>query len=172
MIDINSLLIESSIDNEPVEEEVVTEWKVDSKEKEKVIKSALSDFSKELDKDVKKYVTFADDSNIEKYNFTIIRKLTKKSIYESKGKKIFIGEYFFPFATDRRSLYRTLKANIKEFNENHVGKCKIAIYNKVDSGGYAISALETAYLRLTINKDSIKESGINFADSVMESLFG
>lgn len=172
MIDINSLLIESSFDNEPVEEEVVTEWKVDSKEKEKVIKSALSDFSKELDKDVKKYVTIADNSNIEKYNFSIIRKLTKKSIYESKGKKVFIGEYYFPFAADRGYLYRTLRDNIKEFNENHTGKYKITIYDKVDSGGYSISELETAYLRLTINKDSIKESGTDFADSVMESLFG
>lgn len=42
---------------------------------------------------------------------------------------------------------------------------------KVYSGGYNISEHETAYLGLTINKDSIKESGTDFADFVMESLF-
>lgn len=170
----DSLLIESNL-NEP---EYVTEWKVNSAEKEKVIKSALSNFSKRLDKDIKQYITIANDSNIEKYNFSIIRKLTKKSIYESKGKKVFIGEYYFPFAADRSYLYRTLRDNIKEFNEDHIGKCKITIYDKVDSGGYNISELETAYLRLSINKDAIKESGADFtesgtqfAESIMESLF-
>lgn len=170
MFDINSLLIESSFDNE---DEMVTEWTVDSKEKEKIIKNALKKLTSAINKnkDAARYCKICTESTLDKYNTSIFNKLMKKNMYQSKLKSIFLGEYDFG-NTLMVDAYEDIKQIVSDVNEDLPDGVKLIIGITIDRYGNYVSIREAGMFVLKIKKSAIKESGTEFADSIMESLFG
>lgn len=169
MMDMNSLLIESTL-NEP---EYVTEWKVNSAEKEKIIKDALKKLSSAIskNKDVSKYCKICNESNLAKYNTTIFNRLMKKNMYTSKLRNIFLGEYDFG-NTLMVDIYDDLRNIIEDINIKLPAGVKLKLKNTIDRYGNVMYLTEAGMFALTIKKNVIKESGTDFSESIMESLFG
>lgn len=179
--DTNSLFTESSFDND---QELITEWTVDSDKKKKYVSSAI----KGLNSLITKYKLTNSVSCLKESD---VIKANKQNIYGSKKKLVIIGAYNFKGSRDNLSI---LKNAINDFNNTHfdikltLGATKdtktwaiiVGLFLSV-LGGVAINEIAKAYagiIYVKIKKDamsesytSIKESGTEFSEYIMESLF-
>lgn len=179
MFDINSLLIENSISmNE--DGEYVTEYKVDSAKKEKLIDLVLKKLSSAVNKNknISKYCKICSKGNLDRYNTTLFNKLMKKNMYQSKLKHIFIGEYDFgnTVMKDNYDEIREIVSDVNSALPEGEG-VKLYIQSTITASGYSSSIYSAGMFCIKFKKDAIKESsilteGTAFSDAIMESLFG
>lgn len=118
MKDTNDLIIyENSITNSPEEDfEILSEWTVDPKKKEKLVSDAVSKLQKAIssDSDISRFIKIYTAKQITTANKNIYTR--KKKYNETKKRKLLVGYYNFGSLSKHKELYSKLKSIVANVN--------------------------------------------------------
>lgn len=195
MKDINDLIIdENSITNSPEEDfEILSEWTVDPKKKEKLVSDAVSKLQKAIssDSDISEFIKIYTAKQITTANKNIYTR--KKKYNETKKRKLLVGYYNFGRVQKHGELYTKLKSIVADVNSQLTDiefQLKMWVMNEW-YGTDAVSACSAALINVITaasrknklgiigikikSKDSIREEfcneALDFTDDIMNDLF-